>query len=186
GSGKPRKGRISDCPEHRVVRIDAWLNRLEVKKLPVEADLKNCAAADADVHVLSAIKSDPSCNAHPHRIGGHRPVWRNPVNGAVMSRRNVHLSGSVEGDCGGIHQIPEEGFCTVVGVDLVNGDGHFLSPGAGEGRVDIAFGIKRGIGDGVKILCYRDRYLDLMRVAGVAISRDDDRAGRSAGGHTSD
>jgi len=176
----------SVCPKRQVVRRDAGLKRGEDKDLPVAGDLKNCAAAVADVQILSAIKSDPSCNAHPLRIGGHRPVWRDPVNGAVMSGGNVHLSGSVEGDCCGIHQISEEGFCTVVGVDLVNRDRHFLSPRTGEGRVDVAFGIKGGIGDGVKILCYRNRHLDLMRVAGVAVSRDDDRAGGSAGGHASD
>ena len=79
-----------------------------------------------------------------------------------------------------------EGLDDVVGVDLEDGDGNFLAARSGERDVDVAGGIERGIGDGMKIFGDGDADLDGLRIADVAVGGDDDWSGDCAFGDARD
>ncbi len=107
------------------------------------ANLEDGSVAVADVEALLAIEGDAGGDAHAFRVGGHGAVGGHAIDGAVKARRDVHLSLAVEGDGGGVHHLGDERLHVVVGVDLEDRDGNFLSARAGERDVDVALGVER-------------------------------------------
>ena len=108
------------------------------------------------------------------------------IDGAVMARGNIHLSLAVEGDGRGVHHLDYEGLDVVIGVDLEDRDRDFLAARTGEGDVEIAFGVERRIGNGVKVLRDGHRDFNGMRIADVAVGRDHDGAGGRSFGYARD
>ena len=88
-----------------------------------------------------------------------------------MPRRNVHLAFAVEGNRGGVHQVAEKRLYVVVGVDLENRHRNFLPARSGEGHIDVAFAVERGIGNRMKVVGNGDRNLNRMRIADVPVGR---------------
>ena len=113
--------------ERQVISGDAWLESREDEDLAVGTDLENGSAAVADIKILPAVEGNPGRDTHAFGIGGHGPVRRDPVYGSIKARRNVHLSGTVKGNRGSIHQSRDEGLDVVVGIDLVDGNWNLLS-----------------------------------------------------------
>ena len=156
--------------EGDVVRGNTRFERGEDENLAVAGNLEDGSAAVADIKILVAIEGDSGGDPHAFGVGRHGAVGRDFVDGFVVARRNVHLTLAVEGNRGGVHQIAEKRLDVVVGVDLENRYGNFLSARSGKRHIEVALPIHRGIGNRMKIVGNRNRNFDGMSVADVAIA----------------
>jgi hypothetical protein len=119
-------------------------------------------------------------------VGLHGSVGSYAIDGAVVARGDVEESVGVDGEAGGIHHLGDVGLDVVTGVDLIDSDGNFLSACAGEGAVDVSFGVDCGIGDGMEIVGNGQSHADLLRIAAGAVGGDSDGARGRAFGDTCD
>src|SRR5258708_21189802 len=95
---RSRYKKVSLRTEGEVICRDARLQSGEHEDLLVAANLKNGAAAVANVEILIAIKGDAPGDSHALGISGHGSVRRHTVDRAVMPGGNIHLPLSIEGN----------------------------------------------------------------------------------------
>ena len=74
------------------------------------------------------------------------------MDGALVAAGNEKIAVAIDGQAGGIHQFGDERLDAVVGGDFVERDGNFLAALPAEGDVDVAFGVDRGIADGMQVV----------------------------------
>src|SRR5438309_5469626 len=177
---------VSMRPESQVVRRNTHLQGGEDKHLLIGGDLEDGAVAVAHVETSFTIKSDAGGYSEALREGALGAVRSHLVDGAIESRRDIHLSLVIECNGGGVHHLPHERFDVVVGVDLEDGDWDLLSARSRKRGVNVAFRVEGRIGDGMQVL--RDSYCDLHRVwvALVSVCSDDHGSGHVAFWNTRD
>src|SRR5581483_8770816 len=103
GGGWAGDKEVAIRAERQVIGGDAGLQRGKDKNLALAVDLENGSAAVADVEVFFTIECQPGGDAHAFGVSGHGPVRRHAIDSAVVARGDVHLSGAIEGNGGGIH-----------------------------------------------------------------------------------
>src|SRR5579864_840381 len=172
--------------ERQVIRRNADFQRGKDEDLLIASNLEDGAVAVADVEALLTVKRDPGGHAHAFGVGGHGSVGSDAINGAIVARRDIHLSLAIEGDGGGVHHVVNKRLDGVVGIDLKDGDGNLLAAGTRDCGVNVAFGVERGIGYRVKIFGDGDGDLNGVRVANVAVRGNYDGARGSAFGDARD
>src|SRR5690348_2721020 len=173
-------------PESQVVRRNTHLQGGEDEHLLIGGDFEDGAVAVAHIETSFTVKSDAGGDSEALREGALGAVRSHLVDGAIESRRDIHLSLVIECNGGGVHHLQHERFDVVVGVDLEDGDWDLLSARSRKRDVNVAFRVEGRIRDGVQILSDRDRNLYRVRVALVSIGGDDHRSGHGAFWNTRD
>src|SRR5262249_24587377 len=79
-----------------------------------------------------------------------------------------------KGQASGVHDFGNEGLYFVVAVDLVDRDRHLLHAAAGEGYINVAFGIEGWVGNRMQAIGNGLGNLDLAAIADVAVGLDQD------------
>src|SRR5271165_5003453 len=164
----------------------AWLEHGEDEDLPILSNLEDGPAAVADVQASLAVKRDAGRNAHALGVGAHGSVLRHAVHRSIVTRGDIEVACAVESHAGRVHHLVQEWLHVVVGVDAVDGDRDLLSAGAGEGNVNVALGVNRGIGYGMQVLRDGHRHAQLPGIALVAVGCNYDLAGGGAFGNACD
>src|SRR5664279_5551610 len=123
----------SEC---KVIGGDTRLESREDVNLAVAGDLEDGSTAIANEEVFLGIEGDTGGHTHAFGVGRHVAIRSDAINGAIEARRNVEMSRTVEGHSSGVHHLVQERLYAVVGVDLVDRDGRFLSAGCGESNVE--------------------------------------------------
>src|SRR4030095_1574440 len=108
-------------------------------------NLEDGAAAVAYIKVPCTVECDASGYAHPFGVRRQRAIGSDAVNGTGMSRGDVEVSFAIECQTGRIHDLRQQRFDAVVGVDPVKRHRNFLSARTGKRYVDVSFKVDRRI-----------------------------------------
>src|SRR5262249_22705561 len=184
--GRPAHVQTLVGSESQMIGRNTRFEGREDEGLAVTGNLKDRAAAIANVEIVLAIEGDASRNAHAFGVRRHRPIGCDPVDRTVLSRGNVHLSFPIKGNTVRIHQLREEGLYVIAGINLVDRDRYFLSTRSGEGDEEIAFVIQSGVRDRMKILGDRYCHFQVQGIARGFVGNHDHRTRVCAFGNSSD
>src|SRR4029077_16814346 len=135
-----------------MIGSDAWLQGSEHEDLAVRSDPPDGPATIANVQIAGFIEGDACGNAHALSVSAQRAIRRHTVDGAVITRGNIKLSLGVKRHARGVHQLREKWLDVVIGINLINGDGDFLSTATRIGDVNVAVAINGRVRDRMEAL----------------------------------
>src|SRR5438270_14042573 len=117
---------------------NAGLKRRKDKNLSVRRDAPDGPTTITDIKIARLIECDSRGDAHPFGICAECAVGSYAVHSAVIARGNIKLPLRIKSHACGVHQFGKKRLYVVVGVDLVNGDGHFVVTSTGIRGVNVA------------------------------------------------
>src|SRR4029077_1102353 len=172
--------KIAVWAKGEVIGRDADLQSRKDEDLLVARDFEDCAVAVANVKAFVTIKGDAGSDSHTFGVGGHGAIRGDPIHGAIVAGRDVHVSLAIEGDGCGIHQFRRQWLYGVIGIYFVDGDRNLLAAGTGEGSENVALGVEGRVADEMEVLRDWNRNFDSLSVAHMPVGGDDHLTGGRA------
>src|SRR5271156_1181888 len=113
GSSRPGHEKFSGRAERKMISRKRRLDCSEDENFAVGRDLKNRAAAIADVKAAAFVERKASGDAHALDPLHCAAVGRDPMHGAVVAAGNKEIAVAIDGEAGGGHHFGDERFYRV-------------------------------------------------------------------------